>query len=191
MARIYATLGGVEFEIPSVEELSDTIQWEYKQQETVAEKAVIQFAGAKARTMSLKVHLHAKFCNPEQRKKDLEEKARLIAPLPLILANGTLLGYFVINEIKSTLQKTDKDGNIIASELQLALTESESSSAAGGGGATGLPAKPSAGTSPIQKIPLPAFNASDPVGALGSFMRTQQQAAPGFVPSITQSLRLP
>jgi phage protein U len=195
MARIYATLGGVEFEIPAVEELSDTIQWEYKQQETVAEKAVIQFAGAKARTMSLKIHLHASFCNPEQRKKELEDKARLIAPLPLILANGRLLGYFVISEIKSSLQKTDKDGNIIASELQLSLTESESGSAgsggAGGGSATGLPPKPSAGAAPIQKIPASASKAKDPAAALGSFMREKQQKAAGVASSVKQSLRLP
>lgn len=190
MARTYATLGGVKFEIPAVEDITETVAWDYKQQETVAEKAVVQFAGAKARTMTLGIRLAAAFCNPEQRQKDLEDKAKLIAPLPLIFANGTLKGYFVIASLRSTLKKTDDKGNVIASELQLELTESESGSAGSGGG-SGMPTKPSAPSAPTQKSSFLPSAANDPFGGLQTMVREQQQRLTGSVPSLSQILRLP
>lgn len=185
MARIFATLGGVEFEVPAMEEMADTIAWEYKQQETVAEKAVIQFAGAKARTMSLKAHLHATFCNPETRKKDFEDKAKLIAPLPLILANGKLIGYFVITEIATTLTKTDYLGNIIACELALKLTEAE----AGADGAGISPvSKPIAGVAAgAPKLITPVSNL-DPARAIGNVMQ-QAKAKVNGIPPVSAVLR--
>lgn len=192
MARIFATLGGVEFELPSVEELNDTIAWEYRQQETVAEKAVIQFAGAKARETTLKIHLSATFCKPEQRKKDLEAKARKIAPLPLILANGTVVGYFVIAEIATTLQKTDKDGNVIASELQLKLIEAEAGTDGGDGTANTLPSKPSAGRAagaPVRVVPANLLPSGDGTEQIRGAMQQAQQQITGSVPSILDSLR--
>lgn len=202
MARTYATLGGVKFEIPAVEEITETVAWDYKQQETVAEKAVVQFAGAKARTMTLGIRLAASFCNPEQRQKDLEDKAKLISPLPLIFANGTLKGYFVIASLRATLKKTDSQGNVIASELQLELTESESGSAGSGGaagggaggssgGAAGLPTKPAAPPAQIQQSPLMPSAENDPFGGLREMVLQQQQRLTGIIPSLPQTMRIP
>lgn len=185
--KTFATLGGVKFELPTIEGLSETMSWEYKEQETVADKAVIQFAGAKARTMEIKAKLMAAFCNPEERIDELKAKAKKIAPLPLILANGTLVGYFVINDLSLTWLKSDFKGNIIAAELTLKLTESEGTadSSANLGAAT----SGNAGANIKKPISILGLQIPDPLAMIKSTMQQKQQQITGQIPNVNEVLR--
>lgn len=187
--KTFATLGGVKFELEVPESISETTSWEYKEQETVAEKAVIQFAGAKARTMDIKGKLLAAFCKPEERVKELKAKAKKIAPLPLILANGNLVGYFVINDISTTILKTDTKANVLAMELSLKLTETDAD-ASGGAGAGGAATGGALGNPNIKKPITPAgIQAPDPLAAIRQTMAEKQQQVTGSIPSIDAVLR--
>jgi phage protein U len=195
--KTYASLGGVKFEIPAVEGINETLQWEYKEQETVADKIALQYGGAKAKTMDLKIKLMAKFCKPEEKKQQLEAEAKKIAPLPFILANGRLLGYFVISEITQSLLKTDKKGDIIAAEMTLKLIEANTeggsgSSTIGGGGNALSNSKSiaSANNLNIKKPILPVeVLRSNPLESIRSAVQQQQLKITGQIPTIDQALR--
>lgn len=129
--KTWATLGGVKFELAAPETFSETVQWEYKEQETVADKAVIQFAGAKPSTLSIMARLHSSFCKPEARVQEFKDKAKKIAPLPLILANGRLVGFYVIEEIQSNYNQTVDTADVVSMELTLKLKEASGTALAG------------------------------------------------------------
>lgn len=187
--KTFATLGGVKFELPAINEMSQTRQWEYKEQETVAETAVLQFAGAKPRTMSLKAQLHAKFAPPEERLKELEAKAKKIAPLPFILANGTLLGYFVIEDLTDATTKTDEKGNVIAVNVDLKLKESKSGEGGAGAAAPAPPAPSSIKTTQRGVTQAPTLPSSNPVANIRATMQARQNEITGRVPSVEEAMR--
>ncbi len=128
--RTYATLGGIPFELPLIETINESREWNYKEQETVADNAAIQFTGSKPRTMDFPARIHAKFADPAARKKDLEDLAGKAESVPFMLANGTLIGYFVITKITTKWLKTDDRGGAIFYELAISLKEASAVSQA-------------------------------------------------------------
>ncbi len=121
--KTFAKLGGVKFEVATIEGMMESTQWEYKPQDTIADKTIIQFVGAKPRTLDISARLHAIFCKPDERLQELKDEAKKTKALPFILSTGRLVGFFVITDVGSRIVKTDDKGFTIAMELTLKLTE--------------------------------------------------------------------
>lgn len=185
--KTFATLGGVKLELATVDSITETLQWEYKAQETVADVAAIQFAGAKPRTLDIKALLMAAWCVPEDRHKELKEKAKKIAPLPLILANGSLLGYFVITELQQTWLQTDQEGNIIAVELAIKLMEGDSAASANAAAADAAAAQAKAASKATKGVKAAKGAGKNPLQAIRETIQTAQQGA--HIPTADEALR--
>ncbi len=193
--KTFATLGGVKFELAAPEQIDETSKWEYKPQETVAAVAVIQFAGTKPRELNIAAKLHSTFCNPEERLQEFKDKAKKIAPLPLIYANGKLVGFFVIEEIKASTLQTDDMANVISMDLSLKLIEAS--------GTAEIPPVPAqtktndlkkAGT--VASVPtaggisvVAPLSVPTNIEAIAAVMKQQQQKITGVLPTIDQALR--
>jgi phage protein U len=213
--QTFATLGGVKFELPLIETINENREWNFKEQDTVADKSTIQFVGSKPRTLDFKARIHARFADPEVRKKELEDLANKAESVPFQLANGKLVGYFVITGIATVWLKTDSKGNAIFYELALKLKEAAAVTTASNNAAAAQ-----AGLGEVKKVGIDIIDSIlgvvaqvdnvvgqalqvvdtvnstiqqvqrlDPIEAIRRTVAKEQQALLGRVPNINEALR--
>ncbi len=213
--RTFATLGGIPFELPLIDTMNESREWQFKEQDTIADNAAIQFTGAKPRTMDINAKIHARFADPAARKKDLEELAGKAESVPFLLANGTLIGYFVIGKVATKWLKTDDKGNAIFYELSISLKEASAVSRA-----TPASSAPKAPAAEVKKVGIDIIDSIlgtvseidnavgqvlqtvdtvtntiqqvqslNPIEAIRRTVAAEQKAILGRVPNINEALR--
>ncbi len=94
----YATLGDIEFEVPSWSGHTEENTYAWSKQDTIQAPGSLQFLGTDLRSLPLQVQWHRFWCKPGEQYKALKAAADAGGPLKLTIA-GELMGDFVIQKI--------------------------------------------------------------------------------------------
>jgi phage protein U len=94
----YATLGEIEFEVPSWAGHTEENSYIWAKQDTIQAPGSLQFLGTDLRSFPLQIKWHKYWCNPGEQYKALKAAADAGEPLKLTIA-GELIGNFVIQKI--------------------------------------------------------------------------------------------
>lgn len=86
-------------------------------------KPRLQHTGEALEELSLRLHLRAEFCHPEQELADFDEWKSTGEILPLLLGTGEYRGDYLLQGIATTINQTFDDGAIIDAEVTLTLVE--------------------------------------------------------------------
>ena len=121
---MYAQLGNIKFDlITSFNGFDEAKSYSYAEHARIENKPKVQYTGESLRSINIKLNLHNSFCSPKTETEKLKTLADSNKPKAFILGNGEYLGQFVIEEISSTIEYTDKKGNIISISLSIKLKE--------------------------------------------------------------------
>lgn len=121
---MFAQLGNIQFNlITYFSGIEETQKHNYAVHQTIESKPKLQYIGDELDEMTIKLNFHSSFCTPETEIKKIKDAAKFHEERPFILGNGRYLGKYVIEEITSTTQQTDKSGNLISIEAELKLKE--------------------------------------------------------------------
>ncbi len=94
----YATLGDIEFEVPSWSGHTEENTYIWAKQDTIQAPGYLQFLGTDLRSLPLQIKWHKYWCDPGEQYKALKAAADAGEPLKLTIA-GELIGNFVIQKI--------------------------------------------------------------------------------------------
>jgi phage protein U len=126
---MYAQLGNIRFEgLKGFSNFSHERGVNYAQHELINGKPRLQSVGDNLDSISFGMYLHSQFTNPEADIETLRLAMQNREILPLILGNGTVLGFFVIPNFSQVNSFTDPSGNLIEVTLSIELLESYSDS---------------------------------------------------------------
>jgi len=121
---MFAQLGNIKFDlITYFNGLDDVQKHNFAQHQTIESKPKLQFIADELDELNIKLNFHSSFCTPENEIKKLKDTAKKHQELAFILGNGKYVGKYVIEEIASTTQQSDKFGNLISIEAQIKLKE--------------------------------------------------------------------
>lgn len=121
---MFAQLGSIKFDlITYFNGLDDVQKHNFAEHQTIESKPKLQFIGDEPDELNIKLNFHSSFCTPEDEIKKLKTIAKKHEELAFILGNGKYVGKFVIIEITSTTQQSDKLGNLISIESEIKLKE--------------------------------------------------------------------
>ncbi len=121
---MYAQLGNVKFDlITSFNGFDETKSYNYAEHQRIENKPKLQYTGETLRSINIKLNFHNGFCNPKTETEKIKKLADTHKPQAFILGNGEYLGQFVIEEISSSIEYTDKKGNINSITLSIKLKE--------------------------------------------------------------------
>ena len=121
---MFAQLGNIQFNlITYFSGMEESQKHNYAVHQTIESKPKLQYIGDELDEMTIRLNFHSSFCTPETEIKKLKDTAKIHEELPFILGNGRYLGKYVIEEITSTTQQTDKSGNLIAIEAEIKVKE--------------------------------------------------------------------
>jgi len=121
---MFAQLGNIKFDlITYFNGIEESMKCTYAEHQTIKSKPKLQFIGDELDEFNIKLNFHSSFCIPEDEIKKLKDTAKKHQELSFILGNGRYIGKYVIEEISSTTQQTDKVGNIMSIEAELKLKE--------------------------------------------------------------------
>ena len=121
---MFAQLGNIQFNlITYFNGIEETQKHNYAVHQTIESKPKLQYIGDELDEMTIKLNFRSSFCTPETEIKKIKDAAKFHEEMPFILGNGRYLGKYVIEEITSTTQQTDKSGNLISIEAELKLKE--------------------------------------------------------------------
>lgn len=121
---MFAQLGNIKFDlITYFNGLDDSQKHNFAEHQTIESKPKLQFIGDELDELNIKLNFHSSFCTPEEEIKKLKTIAKKHEELAFILGNGKYVGKYVIQEITSTTQQSDKFGNLISIESEIKLKE--------------------------------------------------------------------
>ena len=121
---MFAQLGNIQFNlITYFNGIEESQKHNYAVHQTIESKPKLQYIGDELDEMTIKLNFHSSFCTPETEIKKIKDAAKLHEEMPFILGNGRYLGKYVIEEITSTTQQTDKSGNLISIDAEIRLKE--------------------------------------------------------------------
>jgi phage protein U len=121
---MFAQLGNIKFDLITYFNGFDDVQkHNFAEHQTIENKPKLQFIGDELDELNIKLNFHSSFCTPEDEIKKLKDTAKKHQELAFILGNGKYVGRFVIIEITSTTQQSDKLGNLISIESEIKLKE--------------------------------------------------------------------
>lgn len=123
-------LGSIVFErLKEPTALTGAKKWTYAEHPIIREETKLQYTGHEPRDYEMSIRFHASFCDPDLEIGRLEAAAQtkgvngLLAPIPLILDSGHVLGKFVIQEVKREYVKLFPDGKTLELTAKVALRE--------------------------------------------------------------------
>ncbi|MGC1675967.1 MAG: phage tail protein [Candidatus Binataceae bacterium] len=122
---MFAELGTIQFEVVgSPEEIESERGYGYAEQQVIEAQPRLQWTGDGLERLSFELLLHASLANPGIQAAALRAAAETHQAMPLVLGNGTLRGYFVIETITTRAAQLDAGGAPIALRLRLGLKQS-------------------------------------------------------------------
>jgi phage protein U len=127
MAKNIVTLGGVGIPTLALVKRTQNRAWRFEEQRTVSDKTVMQHSGKEPTTEDWELSLLASFCDPEKIKGDLEAKmdVKKPEPMPMVWADGTMTGMFVMEKLSSSYEQKDGEGKVIHSKITLTLKQAD------------------------------------------------------------------
>lgn len=121
---MFAELGTIQFEVVgSPEGIESERGYVYAEQRVIEAQPRLQWTGDSLERLSFDLLLHASLANPELQAAALRAAAATHQAMPLVLGNGTLRGYFVIETITTRAAQLDAGGAPIALRLRLGLKQ--------------------------------------------------------------------
>lgn len=121
---MFAQFGYIKFDlITYFNGLDEVKSYNFAEHARIENKPKLQYTGDSLQEYSIKLNFHASFCTPEIEIKKLKALANLHIPQPFVLGNGEYLGIFLITEMSSQTEQSDKEGNLISIQTQLKLKE--------------------------------------------------------------------
>lgn len=132
---IYATYGAVEFQLGVIDTLSVRAGMSYAEHALIDSKPRLQCTGSKLLDLPIRAFLDIEFCTPRTAADALRTAMESKAANAFVLANGTVLGDFVITDYSETVERTADDGTPLTLVLDLSLKEFVPGAPAKAGGA--------------------------------------------------------
>lgn len=86
-------------------------------------KPGLQWTGEELRSLNLTFRLNPAWGNPEEQLQELQQAREEHIALSLTIGTGVFAGDYVIEEISSTLSRTDLQGNIVECSVSVRLKE--------------------------------------------------------------------
>lgn len=121
---MFAQLGNIKFNlITYFNGLEIGNKYDYAEHQVIEGKPKLQYTGEALETDSIRLHFHNSFCDPKEEIKKLKELAKKHQAVPFMFGNGEQKGKFVIEEINSVINQTDKLGNVISIDVFVRLKE--------------------------------------------------------------------
>lgn len=121
---MFAQLGNIKFNlITYFNGLEIGNKYDYAEHQVIEGKPKLQFTGEALESDSIRLHFHSSFCDPKEELKKLKELAKKHQAVPFMFGNGEQKGKFVVEEINSIINQTDKLGNIISIDVFIRLKE--------------------------------------------------------------------
>jgi len=121
---MYAQLGNVRFDlITSFNGFDEAKSYTFAEHQRIENKPRLQYTGESLEELNIRLNFHSGFCNPETEISKLKILANTHQAQPFILGNGKYIGIYIIENISSTLEQSDKQGNTISIQTQIKLRE--------------------------------------------------------------------
>nr|BDD44402.1 hypothetical protein 4 [bacterium] len=121
---MYAQLGNIRFDlITYFNGFDEAKSYTFAEHSRIENKPRLQYTGESLEELNIKLNFHSSFCNPENEISKLKTLANTHQLQPFILGNGKYIGTYIIENIASTLEQSDKQGNIISVQTQIKLRE--------------------------------------------------------------------
>jgi phage protein U len=122
-AQPFCTLGDLTFELlRSPNSLQTGWDWNYVEHERILGKPLLQIVGGKLRTINLRFKFHHSFCNPQEELDKLLKMANKQEAVALVLGEK-MEGYWVIESIPLTVDRTDAQALLLSIEVDVNLKE--------------------------------------------------------------------
>lgn len=122
--NVYAVLGETELEIIAwLNGLDMRFAANYAEQPLIGRKGLLQHTGFAPDEVSMRVLLHAQWCNPADEVAKLKRLLDDTEPVAFVLGSGEYRGVFVLTELEVVSTQTDGDGVAIAFEADASLRE--------------------------------------------------------------------
>nr|BDD47394.1 hypothetical protein 5 [bacterium] len=119
-----ALLGLIKFEFDgTLNGFSADRKYSYAEHDSLGYKPYIEFTGESLVDVDISLTLRKDFCNPELQLAALIACAKTRFRMPLVFGNGFFRGFYVIESLKETLVRTDKNGNMVEVNLDVSLKE--------------------------------------------------------------------
>lgn len=129
---MFASLGGVSFQvIASPDKFATAQRFRYGKVPVIGASPVLQWVYDDLASVTLGIRLHQLWCNPDEEILALNMLAEAHQPAPLVFGNGTLQGLFVIVGIEVRDQWRSDQGDTVATEATLDLSEWTASTSVG------------------------------------------------------------
>jgi phage protein U len=121
---MYAQLGDVTFDLPTYWDAHGVRRaYEYAEHKVIEGKPRLQWVGDALDEISIKIVLHASYCNPELELNNLRNAATAHQALPYVTGAGVYKGNYVITALEEDTRHTDPQGRVIYLEAMLSLKE--------------------------------------------------------------------
>lgn len=120
----WGLLGEIEFElIDAPLSFRFTEAAEFAEHAKIGRKPGLQYTGEALHQLDLRFRFHCGWCNPDKQLRELQKARRKHEPLKLVLGNGHFNTSYVIEEIRTDLERTDLEGKTIEIDVDVRLKE--------------------------------------------------------------------
>lgn len=121
---MFGTFGSIIFEtLTAPQELALKQETEFAEHGRVGLKPRLQRTGEKLDEVTMQMHFHASFCNPDEQIAALNKMRKAARAEALVLGSGVVLGTFVIVSINKTVATAFSDGTTMQCTVDLLLRE--------------------------------------------------------------------
>jgi len=120
---MYAQLGAIRFLMIMPTAMDSSLAWNYAEHAVIEGKPLLQYTGSGLDATNIQVRFHVDYCKPGEELKRLKAEAEKHQALPLLFANGTYKGRYVIEKIDVTTETTADDGSLISADVKISLKE--------------------------------------------------------------------
>lgn len=174
---MYASLGTITFAtIASPSKFDTTTKYKYAKLEVIGAAPVLQYVYTDLKEVALTITFHQMWCNPQASVEAVENLAATHKAQAFVLGNGVHLGSYVVSLFKVKNVWQADNGNLIAVECDIELTEYVASAVPAGT----PPANTTVGNPPavvtVANQTPPVVNATDLTVAKALTAFTQAQA---------------
>lgn len=121
---MFAQLGTIIFEgVRGFETLEKRRETNFAEHPRIEGKPRLQRIGSNLQTISVTIHLHASFTNPQKEIDALDLARENGEVMPLVMGNGKVVGDFVIASIGESVTTSGPLGELVEATVELSLLE--------------------------------------------------------------------
>lgn len=121
---MFGTYGTIQFQtLTAPQEFVVKRETDFAEHARVNTKPKLQKTGEKLDEITLQMHFHVAFCNPDAQVSALDALRKKAKAESLVLGNGSVMGTFVIVSITKTVTDSFSDGSAMACTAEVLLRE--------------------------------------------------------------------